>query len=275
MIGQKIGFIGGGNMARSLVGGLVHNGFPAGFLRVADINAETLATLQADFGVTTTQDNQEVIQHSDVVVFAVKPQVMKQVLEPLSALINRTQPLIMSIAAGVREQDISTWVGGKVAVVRGMPNTPALVGAGVTGLYANTHVSPDQRQVAGAIMDAVSITFWVDDEAKMDAVTAASGSGPAYFFLVMEAMEAAAVELGLKPEQARKMAIETAYGAAKMARESESSPAVLRANVTSEGGTTAAALDVFERHHLKGLFREAMQAAHHRSEELGELIGRS
>ena len=273
MIGQKIGFIGAGNMARSLIGGLIKNGIPATFIRVSDINADALDQLQQDFGVNTTQDNAEIISFSDVVIFAIKPQVMQQVIKPLGPVVNSQQPLLISIAAGIRESDISAWLNCQAAVVRCMPNTPALVGAGATGLFANLHVSDDQKLVATAIMDAVGITTWLAEERQQDAITALSGSGPAYFFLVIEAMENAGVELGLSTEQARKMAIETAYGAAKMARESDIEPAQLRANVTSEGGTTAAALKVFETEKLTKTFAKAMQSAYDRSIELGELMG--
>ncbi|ROR34489.1 pyrroline-5-carboxylate reductase [Inmirania thermothiophila] len=268
-----LAFIGGGNMARSLVGGLVADGHPAARIRVADPSAEKRAALAADYGVAVHADNTEAAADAAVVVLAVKPQVLRAVAEGLAPVVQARRPLVISIAAGVREPDIRRWLGGEVPVVRTMPNTPALVQSGATALYANPLVSAAQREVAESVLRAVGVTLWVEEEALLDAVTALSGSGPAYFFLLMECLEAAGVRLGLTPEQARLLTLETAYGAAKMALASGEDPAVLRARVTSPGGTTEAALRVFAEAGLGEIVARAVTAARDRAEELGRILG--
>lgn len=273
MSDKTIAFIGGGNMARSLIGGLVADGYPAARIRVADPNSERRDQLAGRFGIQATADNAAAATGADAVVLAVKPQVIKEVAEPLGPGLRESGALAISIAAGVREADLSRWLGGGVAVVRTMPNTPSLVQTGATALYANEHVSAAQRDLAESLLRAVGITQWLENEALMDAVTAVSGSGPAYFFLLMEAMEDAGAELGLPRETARLLTLETALGAARMALESEEEPARLRQRVTSPGGTTEAATRVLEDGGLPDLYRRALRAAAERADELGDMLG--
>ncbi|MDN5849850.1 MAG: pyrroline-5-carboxylate reductase [Nitrococcus sp.] len=273
MPAQRIAFIGGGNMAHSLIGGLMADGYPADCVHVAEPDAEKRRDLANRFGIIVQGDNQEAIRGAKAVVFAVKPQTIKSALEPLGPLLRKQQSLVISIAAGVRESDISRWLGGQVPVVRSMPNTPALVRAGATALYANEHVSQRQRDLAESLLRAVGITQWLDDESLLDIVTALSGSGPAYFFLLMEILEKVAIELGLPQQAARLLTLETALGAARMALESDEDPACLRQRVTSAGGTTQAATRVLENGDLHELFRRALQTATDRARELGRLLG--
>lgn len=263
-----VAFIGAGNMARSLIVGMLQE---AGNLqlRVSDPDQNQLDVIRS-YGsqIFTSTDNAATIQGADVVVLAVKPQVMRSVIEPLEDLAQKQRPLFVSVAAGIREESLNAWLGGHLPIVRCMPNTPALVKAGATGLYANPQVSKEQRSLAESILRTVGITLWFEDEAKLDAVTAVSGSGPAYFFLVMEAMQAAAESLGLKPEDAQLLVVQTALGAARLALESDQKPADLRKQVTSKGGTTEAALNKLNAGGLVPLFAEALQAAEQRSQEL-------
>ena len=268
-----IAFIGGGNMARSLIGGLIADGCEPRSLWVADPGAEKREALREQFGVNVTADNREAAARAKVLVLAVKPQMLRQVAAELVETVQQGKPLVISIAAGVREPDIRAWLGGDVPVVRGMPNTPSLVGSGATGLYANPAVTDEQRQTAESVLRAVGLVVWVEDEAKLDAVTALSGSGPAYFFLVMEAMERAGMALGLDLETARLLTLQTAFGAAKMALESSESPAELRSRVTSPGGTTERGIAMLQQGELESLFDRALRAARERSRELGELLG--
>lgn len=270
---SKISFIGGGNMAGSLIGGLVAGDCPAANLRVADPDAERLRELHERFGVATGTDNAALARGAEVIVLAVKPQVMAEVARGLAATVTAERPLVVSVAAGVRAGDLDRWLGGGAAIVRTMPNTPALVRSGATALYANAKVSNAQKDLAENIMRAVGLTVWVQDEGLMDAVTALSGSGPAYFFLLMEVLEQAGVELGLEREMARLLTLQTAFGAAKMALESPETAAALRARVTSPGGTTERAVKVLQEGDLQGLFSRALRAAKDRSRELAELIG--
>ena len=269
---HKIGFIGGGNMARSLIGGLVSAGYPPEALSVADPNDSIRTALATDFGIHATTDNQEILEQCDVVVLAVKPQVMQTVTTALQ--IGPKPPLILSVAAGIRTASLANWLGAETAIVRAMPNTPALVQSGATGLFANPHVDPEQRDLAESIMRAAGLVQWVKDEALMDAVTALSGSGPAYLFLVMEAMEKAAQQLGLPAETARLLTVQTAFGAAKLALEIEEDPALLRENVTSPGGTTERAIQVLRQEGLEDMFAKALQAARDRAQELADELGK-
>ncbi len=263
-----VAFIGAGNMARSLIVGMLQE---AGNLqlRVSDPDQNQLDVIRS-YGsqIFTSTDNAAALQGADVVVLAVKPQMMRTVIEPLQDLAQKQRPLFVSVAAGIREESLNAWLGGHLPIVRCMPNTPALVKAGATGLYANPQVSKEQRSLAESILRTVGITLWFEDEAKLDAVTAVSGSGPAYFFLVMEAMQAAAESLGLKPEDAQLLVVQTALGAARLALESDQKPAELRKQVTSKGGTTEAALNKLNTGGLVPLFAEALQAAAQRSKEL-------
>ncbi|MFO1430610.1 MAG: pyrroline-5-carboxylate reductase [Candidatus Competibacteraceae bacterium] len=269
----SIGFIGGGNMAHSLIGGLLADGCDPQTLWVAEPRAEQCDILRQRFGIRTSSDNVAVATQVKVVVLAVKPQILWEVALQLAACIQRHKPLVISIATGVREADLCRWLGGTVAVVRTMPNTPALVRCGATALFANAWVSAPQRQLAESILRAVGLTIWVHDESLLDSVTALSGSGPAYFFLIMEALEQAGIRLGLEPEQARLLTLQTAFGAARMALESADSPALLRARVTSPGGTTEKAVAVLQAGELETLFVRALEAARQRARELGELLG--
>ncbi|MCK8516649.1 pyrroline-5-carboxylate reductase [Methylonatrum kenyense] len=269
----EISFIGGGNMARSLIGGLLADGLGADAIRVAEPDAGRRQALGADFGITTVEDNMQAAQNADVVVLAVKPQVMRQVADELAHTIGDGSILVLSIAAGLRAQDLTRWLGPDAAVVRAMPNTPSLVRAGATGLFANANVSDSQRSLAESLMRAVGLTCWVDNEQQLDAVTAVSGSGPAYFFLLMEMIESAGIELGLEPETARLLTIETAIGAARMALESDHDPQTLRRLVTSPGGTTEAAINSLEDADIRALLKRAVTAAANRADELGQQFG--
>lgn len=273
MANPSITFIGGGNMATSLVGGLIADHYIADRITVSDPSAERRDWLEQKFGVQTCADNQAAVAEADVVVLAVKPQVMREVVTDLAPALATRRPLVVSVAAGVREEAISRWLGYDGPVVRCMPNTPALLQSGVSALYPNDQVDAGQRDIAESILRAVGTVIWIDDETLMNTVTAISGSGPAYFFRVMESLEEAAVARGLERDKARLLVIETALGAARMALESDDDPGTLRAKVTSRGGTTAAALDAFESGGLGELIDRAVGAAHDRSIELGDQLG--
>lgn len=269
-----ISFVGAGNMARSLAGGLLANGWEKRNLLLADPDPEQRRSVEQAMGLTAVADNHLVAASADVLVLAVKPQVLRSVALDLAQPVQKKRPLVLSIAAGIRIADLSRWLGGNLPIVRAMPNTPALVGAGSAGLYANPLASQAQRDLAESVLRAVGTVVWLDKEADMDTVTALSGSGPAYFFLVMEALEKAAIELGLDPGPARLLAVETAYGAAKMALEGQEDPALLRARVTSPGGTTERAIKTLQQGGLENLFRDALAAAAERSRELADLFGK-
>ena len=270
-----IAFIGGGNIARSLVGGLIADGVNAQRLRVADVNTDTREWLSAHYGVATFSDNTAAVHGAQVVLLAVKPQAARAVALELGAVLERQRPLIISIVAGLRSADLARWLGYDAAIVRTMPNTPALVQAGATALHANLVVNAAQREQAESILRAVGLTLWLDNEEQMDAVTALSGSGPAYFFLVMELMQRAGTTLGLPPETARLLTLQTAFGAAKMALESPEDAATLRQRVTSPGGTTEQALKLFQERGLEQIFGDALAAAQRRAQELADQLGRN
>lgn len=262
-------------MAHSLIGGLIADGSDPQKLWVAEPDAARRQQLEQEFGIHTVADGSALTAACEVLLLAVKPQVMQQVCESLRSGIDTDRHLIISIAAGVRAAEIQKWLGQAVAIVRVMPNTPALVQAGAAGLYANPAVSNKQRDIAESILRAVGITVWLDDEASLDAVTALSGSGPAYFFYLMEAMQDAAVKLGLDAKQARLLTLQTAFGAAKMALESADDPAILRQRVTSPGGTTEAAISTMQAEQLASIIEKAMRAASTRADELGNMFGES
>lgn len=270
-----VGFIGAGNMARSLAGGLQRNGWARDRLLLADPIEEQRHAIERTLQLQTYADNAEVVRRADILVLAVKPQALGQVAVELASAVQTKRPLIVSIVAGVRVVDIDRWLGGNMPIVRTMPNTPALVGSGASGLYANTQVTAMQRDQAESILRAVGVTVWVEDERLIDVVTALSGSGPAYFFLVLEALEQAAINAGLRADHARLLTIETAVGAAKMALEGGEEPALLRKRVTSPGGTTEQAIKVLEQAGLRKIFDDAVQAAAHRAHELGDLFGKN
>ncbi len=274
MTPHTIAFIGAGNMARSLIGGLIADGYDRARLLASDRSAEARESLQRDFGIATHASNADAAREAAVVVLAVKPQVVAEVARALAGDLKDGRRLVISIAAGIRLADLEGWLGGGIPLVRAMPNTPALVQSGATALCANAHAGKDWREAAETILRAVGLTLWLDDEAQMDAVTALSGSGPAYYFLVMEAMEAAGRRLGLPAETARVLTIQTAFGAAKMALEStDTGPAELRARVTSPGGTTERAIASLRDGGLERLFEQALAAARDRSIELSKYLG--
>ncbi len=260
-------------MAASLVSGLIAAGTEAAAIMIAEPDADRRSWLAQHYDVDTTHDNLVALQQ-DVVVLAVKPQAMQTVCRQLAIADNVDGPLYVSIAAGIRTVDIVRWLGGDVAVVRCMPNTPALIQCGATALYANPTVSAAQQKLADNILHATGITTWVTDEDLLDAVTALSGSGPAYFFLLMEAMQNTAVKLGLDQETATRLTLQTALGAARMANESDLSLQQLRAGVTSKGGTTAAAISSFEHDHFPEHVSKALHAAYNRSRELANELGK-
>jgi pyrroline-5-carboxylate reductase len=266
--GSRIAFIGGGNMARSLIGALVGAGAGAGSIVIAEPDEALRHALASDFGVATHTDNAAAVAGADTIVLAVKPQVLHDVCVALGPAIGEAKPLVLSIAAGIRIDQIETWLGRKLPVVRAMPNTPALVGAGATGLIANSRVDASARARADAILGAAGRTAWLEDEALMDTVTALSGSGPAYFFLLVEALEEAAVAQGLPRETARLLASQTCLGAGRMLVEGGEAPAKLRERVTSPNGTTAAALATFDAGGFRELVKDAVDAATRRGREL-------
>lgn len=270
---EIIAFIGGGNMARSLIGGLVADGFEPSRIRVSDPDPQQCLEVAQAFGVQLADANLQAVRGADAVVLAVKPQVLRGVAEELAPALNDGKTLVVSIAAGVREPDLNRWLGGHAAVVRAMPNTPSLVQSGATGLYANPAVNKDQRNLAESLMRAVGLTRWLEDEKLLDFVTAVSGSGPAYFFLLMELMEDTGTRLGLPRETARLLTIQTALGAAKMALESNDTPQTLRRRVTSPGGTTERAIQTLEDGDLRVLLEQAIRSAAERADELGNELG--
>jgi len=257
-------------MASSLINGLIVSGHAAHSLWVSDINADVVATLSEKLGVNSTTNNDELVNAVDVVVLAVKPQNLADVAKHIAPLIQKKQSLVVSIAAGISQNSLSRWLGNDVAIVRCMPNTPALVLTGATALHANDQVTTEQRDLAENILRAVGLALWVEQESELDAVTAVSGSGPAYFFLLMEAMEKAAVQLGLTEQTARLLVQQTALGAAKIALESSESPAQLRQRVTSPGGTTQRAIETFEQGGFTELVAKALHAARDRSIEMSK-----
>ena len=271
----SIAFIGGGNMASSLIGGLLSSSEPPASMLVAEPDKEQRQRLEQQFGVRTSDDNIETLK-ADVVVLAVKPQLLQQVCRQLSKALSQIdkKPLFISIAAGIRSDDINRWLGGHHAIVRCMPNTPSLLKVGATGLFANTQVSSAQKSLADTILQAVGINLWVNDENELDAVTAVSGSGPAYFFLMMEAMQQAGIKLGLEAATAEKLVLQTALGAAMMANNSDVDAATLRARVTSKGGTTEQAIKSFQGAHFEQLVEDALKAASNRSQTLADELGK-
>lgn len=275
MSNPRIAFIGAGNMAASLIGGLRAQGVPANAICASDPGKEKRSELQAAHGIDTFAENAQAIANADVVVLAVKPQVMQQVCRDLAAHLQANQ-LVVSIAAGITCASLQSWLGEQTprAIVRCMPNTPSLLRQGVSGLFANAQVSDAQKQQAEQLLSAVGLAVWLDDEKLIDAVTAVSGSGPAYFFLMIEAMTAAGERLGLPHETAARLTMHTALGAARMACESDVDAAELRRRVTSPNGTTEAAIKAFQAGNLQSLVDQAMNAAAHRSAELAEQLGK-
>ena len=266
-LNQNICFIGGGNMAQALIGGLLSRGLPTTRITVSDPVKQIRHVLE-EKGIQTTADNLEAIKNADVVVLAVKPQVLATVLQPLKGLLS--DKLVISIIAGAEIQTISDLIGGSQRIVRVMPNTPALVQTGAHGIYASEAVGKQDRELSSQILAATGLTIWLDNEAQIDAVTAVSGSGPAYFFYLMESMIRAGKNLGLEEKVATALTLQTALGAAQMAITSSNSPSELRKNVTSPNGTTQAALEVFDRAQISQNIQAALAAAQKRSQELAQ-----
>lgn len=264
---KHIQSIGGGNMGRAIIGGLLAKGYAPDRLRVVEPNEQARATIIEEFGISVKPQCDE-IHDGEIVLLAVKPQIMQDVVTQLGGLIGAKRPLIISIAAGITTGQIGRWLGASVPIVRVMPNTPALVGRGAAALFATAETDDQEKAAAESIMAAVGLAEWVNDEALLDAVTALSGSGPAYFFLFMELMEDIGVELGLERSVARKLTIETALGSAELARNSDNPPGELRRQVTSPGGTTERALDILKSGDVAELMRNALRGAHARSIEL-------
>lgn len=267
-----IAFIGGGNMATSLIGGLLAKDWPADRIVAADPSGDARQQLADDFGIRTCADNAEAAAGADVVVLAVKPQVIADVARGLAEAVTQNAALTISIAAGVPAGALAAWLGADTAIVRVMPNTPALIGEGASALYAGENVSGAQKELAQSIMDAASETVWVDDEAHMHAVTAISGSGPAYFFYLLESLIAAGRDAGLPEDLARRLVLKTGQGACAMALKSEHPPAELRRRVTSPGGTTERALEILDEAQCREVIRRAVLGAAERSRELGRKL---
>lgn len=265
-----IAFIGAGNMATALAEGLIDKGLNAEQVIMSDPSKDRLAYVEKTFGVKTSSNNRAVADQADVIVLAVKPQIMSAILDDLKPVMADSSKVIISIAAGITLASLAQGLGRETALVRCMPNTPALVQTGATGMFANEHVSSAQKALAEEILQAVGIVVWLEQEQQLDAVTALSGSGPAYYFLVMEAMIAAGEAMGLTPDTAKQLTLQTALGAAKMASNSDVEPAELRRRVTSPGGTTEAAIQSLEKNQLVAVFGQALAAAKRRSEELGQ-----
>ena len=273
MSNKQLAILGGGNMGRALIGGMLRRGTRPEHITVGESSQAARETLSADFGIQATADNGAAVETAAIIVVAVKPQVAGAVLTPLQSTLQRTRPLVISIAAGIRVSALESWCGGGVPVVRAMPNRPALVGAGATGLFAPASVAGTQREAAERVMQAVGEVIWVAAEDDLDVVTALSGSGPAYFFLLAELLTQGAIDLGLEPAAARRLAIATLHGAGQLAHAGDGDLARMRAEVTSKGGTTEAAVKSFEAADLRGIVARAVEAATRRGRELATQFG--
>ncbi|MBL3557939.1 MULTISPECIES: pyrroline-5-carboxylate reductase [Marinobacter] len=269
-----ISFIGAGNMARAIIGGMLDSGFKAANIWVSAPDDNHLQSIRKQFGVSVTTDNRYCAQQADMVVLAVKPQVMADVCSDIAPVVQNTRPLMVSIAAGLEASTLDEWLGGGLPLVRVMPNTPSLVGKGAAGLYANAEVKDKQKAMVESVFNSIGSAMWVEDESLLHAVTALSGSGPAYFFLMLEALEEAASEAGIASETARALAIQTMAGAAEMAGRSEHDPGQLKRNVMSPGGTTEQAIRTFEEGGLRDLVKKAYSAAYKRSGEMAKELGK-
>lgn len=269
---QHIAFIGGGNMAGSLIAGLVADGYSPANLMVSEPDSERLGALTERYRISPAESNLQAASQADILVLCVKPQIARRVCEEIAPALRAHRPLVISIMAGISLGLLGSWLGNGLALVRTMPNTPAMLQAGATALFASPEVGPVQRDQAESILRSVGLTRWVDQEDRMDAVTALSGSGPAYFFLLMEIMEQAGIDLGLDPETARLLTIQTALGAARMAMESSEAPQRLRERVTSPGGTTERAIAKLEAGGVRDLVGSALRSARDRSVELSRML---
>ncbi len=267
-----IGFIGAGNMAYALIKGLLNNGFYANQINISDPNEELLLNRESELKVSTYSDNASLLSNSDVIFFAVKPQVLSSVCLELKGIV-KSKHLFVSIVAGIRSSDINRWLGGNFSLIRTMPNTPALFQSGVTGLFANEVVDNEQKSLVESILSSVGECFWVNEEKLIDAITAISGSGPAYFFLLMESMKQAGMALGLDEETANSLSIQTAYGASLMANKTGKDSRTLRTEVTSPNGTTQSAIESFQDQNFEGIVANATRAAYDRARELSNELG--
>ena len=267
-----IGFIGAGNMAYALIKGLLNNGFDASQINISDPNEELLRSRESELKVTTYSDNASLLSNSDIIFFAVKPQVFSNVCLELKGVV-KSKHLFVSIVAGIRSSDINRWLGGNFSLIRTMPNTPALFQSGVTGLFANELVDNEQKSLVSSILSSVGECFWVNEEKLIDAITAISGSGPAYFFLLMESMKQAGIALGLDEETANSLSIQTAYGASLMANKTGKDSRTLRSEVTSPNGTTQSAIESFQDQNFEGIVANATRAAYDRARELSNELG--
>lgn len=265
---RTIAFIGAGNMASAIFGGMIEAGYPASHIIATARSRETLDALEQRYGVNTTHDNADAVSRADVVVLGVKPQMMHDVCQTLTPAVQAKKPLIVSVAAGITCKSLERWLGGDLAIIRCMPNTPSLVGVGASGLFATPQVTDEQRALMDDMLTAVGIVEWVEEEGLLEAVTGVSGSGPAYFFLFIESLEAAGIELGLSAETARRLAIQTARGAAEMAFTSEHEPAELRRRVCSPNGTTERAVNSFKNDDLRDIVARAAKASSVRAAEM-------
>ena len=267
-----IGFIGAGNMAYALINGLLNNGYDSKNIKVSDPNDELLRKREAELNITTFANNSSLLEVCDIIVFAVKPQVLSEVCLELREKI-KPNHLFISIVAGIRVNDINRWLGGNYPLVRTMPNTPALMQHGVTGLFQNELVNDEQKTLVTTILSSVGDCFWVNEEKLIDAITAISGSGPAYFFLLMQSMTQAGMALGLDEKTAKELSVQTAFGASLMATKSGKDPKTLRTNVTSPNGTTQAAIECFQDQNFEGIVASATRAAFDRARELSNELG--
>lgn len=265
-----ISFIGAGNMASAIIGGMLDSGFKAANIWVSAPDDNHLQSIRKQFGVSVTTDNRYCAEQADMVVLAVKPQVMASVCSDIAPVVQNTRPLMVSIAAGLEAATLDEWLGGGLPLVRVMPNTPSLVGKGAAGLYANNEVKEKQKAMVESVFNSIGSALWVEDESLLHAVTALSGSGPAYFFLMLEALEEAATDAGIAGETARALAIQTMAGAAEMAGRSEHDPGQLKRNVMSPGGTTEQAIQTFEEGGMRDLVKKAYSAAYKRSGEMAK-----
>ena len=265
-----ISFIGAGNMASAIIGGMLDSGFKAANIWVSAPYDNHLQSIRKQFGVSVPTDNRYCAEQADMVVLAVKPQVMASVCSDIAPVVQNTRPLMVSIAAGLEASTLDEWLGGGLPLVRVMPNTPSLVGKGAAGLYANDQVKEKQKTMVESVFNSIGSALWVEDESLLHAVTALSGSGPAYFFLMLEALEEAATDAGIAGETARALAIQTMAGAAEMAGRSEHDPGQLKRNVMSPGGTTEQAIQTFEEGGMRDLVKKAYSAAYKRSGEMAK-----
>jgi len=272
MINKKIAFIGAGNMAKAIISGLIKQGFDAKKITASGPRQENLQKVADEFAINISTDNSVVANQADVVILAVKPQMLKQVAMELSSKLPH-RPLIISLVAGITTDSLQRWLNGHFSIVRAMPNTPSQVLMGAAGLFANSAVTAEQKEMSNAILSAVGIVSWVEQESLINTVTAVSGSGPAYYFLFMEAMIDAAMQMGMSRKTATDLTLQTALGAATLAKGTELSIAELRQRVTSPKGTTEQAILSFENDKLREIVKNAMQACAHRAEELSQLLG--